>query len=899
MNVSGFLSKFKSLEIPIPGVRLPTYEPSDRHKQELGLENDATNYDFLRALCLRGFNKLKLQKGKEYDEYVARVKEELSIFQELGFVDYVLLVWDVINYCTENNIPTGLGRGSAAGSLVLYLCGVTRIDPIKYGLYFQRFVSRIRAKKTIVDGITYLDGSLMCDVDMDICYYRRGEVLEYIERKFHGKTSKILTFNTLSAKLLIKEMGKIVGAKSEEEMSSVTAMIPKLHGQVQDLEDTYNGVKDEKTGEWKIEPVQEFVDWVNANKRIYETAIKLKDLNKNKGVHPSGVLISFDPLEDSCPTELSSDKASVSAYDMNWVSLFTVKLDALGLRGVSVVDDVCKALNIKLEDIDLNHPSIYQALQDLRFPHGLFQIEADLAFRTTQKVKPKNLNELSAVLALARPGAMQFIDKFALFTNTGTYESVHPFYDDIVRETGGVVLYQEQLMKMANKIGFTLDESEVLRRIVGKKKVEEMAKWESKVYEQCAKIGQPKEVGEVLWKVLDASKDYSFNKSHSVCYAALAAITVYLKFNHPTQFYLSLLKMTKHEPDPIEQISITHKEMDHFNIKLLPPNITKSHMDFTIEGKDIRFGLSSIKGISEKTVEKLNKFSRFNANKFELFESAECADLSINVVAALIQAGVFDGLGKSRPHLVYEAQLWNVLKEKEKKAAMILGPQMGFHLSNIIRHIISNVKDEKGKPLIKESRLETIKKHTTGFKEIYEQNIACEQFANWFYEKKLMGYVANITLLEIFKEKVSNLNYMRNVVTSPANTQVTFIGYLTEDPSMGISQTKRKSRYAKMQIADETGVMKVMIFNDSLDECKMLNTRFPKEGDIVIVKGVRKGDDAVFANTIGIQQNVIYTKFSDLRKARESKEVKPTPEPLPLNSSQQAPSPQIAAESIV
>jgi DNA polymerase-3 subunit alpha len=339
-----FLAEFETLKIPINGVRLPTYTPSSAKKKELGLEDSASNFDFLRGLCLRGFKKLKFKtNGKEYKEYASRVKKELDIFQELGFVDYVLLVWDVINFCAENNIPTGLGRGSAAGSLVLNLIGVTKIDPIKYGLYFERFVSKIRAKKTIVDGITYLDGSLMCDVDMDICYYNRDKVLEYIETKFKGKTSKILTFNTFSAKLLIKEMGKIVGGKSEEEMSDVTSMIPKLHGQVEDLDKAY-------------EKVPEFKEWCDENKRVYETALKLKDLIKNKGVHPSGIMISFDNLEDSCPTELSSYKERVSSYDMNWVSLFTVKFDALGLRGVSVVDDVCKQLGITVEDIDLNDP---------------------------------------------------------------------------------------------------------------------------------------------------------------------------------------------------------------------------------------------------------------------------------------------------------------------------------------------------------------------------------------------------------------------------------------------------------------------------------------------------------------------------------------------------------------
>jgi len=853
MKPDDFLSNFESLKIPIKGVRLPSFQSDVKYLKQLGLPEEATNYDFLRGLCLRGFRTMNLKKGtKLYDEYTARVRYELEIFGELGFVDYVLLVWDVINFCKENDIPTGLGRGSAAGSLVLYLIGVTKIDPLKHGLYFERFVSKIRAKKVVIDGITYLDGSLMCDVDLDICYYRRSEVLKYIEEKFKGKTSKILTFNTLSSKLLIKEMGKIVGMKPEEEMSSVTSMIPKNHGQVEDIDKAYNGVP-------------EFKDWCDCNRRVYDTAIKLKDLIKNKGVHPSGILISYDNLEDSCPTELSSDKDSVSSYDMNWVSLFTVKLDALGLRGVSVVDDVCKQLGISVTDIDLDDSSIYRSLQDLKYPHGLFQIEADLAFRTAQKVKAKNLGELSGILALARPGAMQFIDKFALFTNTGTYESVHPFFDDIVRETGGVVLYQEQLMKMANKIGFTLDESELLRRIVGKKKVEEMVKWEHKVYEQCDKIKQPKEVGEVLWKVMDASKDYSFNKSHSVCYAALAAITVYLKFNYPTEFYLSLLRMTRHEPDPIGEIAKIHKEMAHFNLKLLPPSLTKSSIDFTVEDKNIRFGLSSIKGISGKTIEKLNNFKREHANKFEVFESAKEAGLSVGVLGALIQAGTLETFGPKRSLMVYEAQIWNVLKDKEKKAAMILGPKMGFKLPVIIKEIVASVKDEKGKPLIKESRFGTIKKHSEKYRKIYEQNSTSQDFANWWYEKKLMGYVSNITLREIFLHKMSSLIYVEDVQNRGDNSHVDFIGYIDDNPILGTSRTAKKSRYAKYSISDETGTMKVMIFNDSLEQCKNLNDGLPKEGDIVIVKGVRKGDDAVFANTIAIQQNVIYTKLADFK----------------------------------
>jgi DNA polymerase-3 subunit alpha len=241
---------------------------------------------------LDGFNKLGLKKGaKEHDEYVKRARHELKILKELGFTDYVLLVWDVINYCHRNDIPTGLGRGSAAGSLVLFLIGVTKIDPVKYGLYFERFVSKIRAKKKVVDGVTYLDGSLMCDVDLDICYYKRGQVLKYLEEKFEGSTSKILTLNTLSTKLLIKECGKIVGEKPESEMNEVTAMIPKMFGVVKELTESY-------------EEVDRFREWCDENREIYNIALKLRGLVKNKGVHPSGMLLSYEKMNESCPTGL-------------------------------------------------------------------------------------------------------------------------------------------------------------------------------------------------------------------------------------------------------------------------------------------------------------------------------------------------------------------------------------------------------------------------------------------------------------------------------------------------------------------------------------------------------------------------------------------------------------------
>jgi DNA polymerase-3 subunit alpha len=846
-----FSDEFESIELDIHGVRLPEFEIDLASKRHLGISEDVSNYDFLRALASNGFKTLNINKSdKNYKKYVDRAKHELETLKELGFIDYILLVWDVIHFCKTSDIPIGLGRGSAAGSLILYLVGVTRIDPVKYDLYFERFISKIRAKKQVIDGVTYLDGSLMCDVDLDICYYNRQKVLQYLENKFKGKTSKILTFNSLSGKLLIKECGKIVAEKPEQEMTMISSLIPKTYGQVKNISEAY-------------QEVEQFKEWCDQNKEAYQIALKLRDLIKNKGVHPSGVLLSYYDLETICPTEFSSDKEVVSSFDMNWASVFNIKLDILGLRSVSVVDNVCKSINIKIEDIDLNHESIYRNLQDLKSPHGLFQIEAETNFRVCQKVKPKNLEELSGVLALARPGALQFVDKYAAHTNYQQSESIHPFFDEILKETGGVALYQEQLMKMAHKIGFTLDEAEILRRIVGKKKTEEIKAWQQKIEQKCKQNKIPKEVSEILWKILEDSANYSFNKSHSIAYAGLAAITIYLKFNYPQQFFLSLLKMSRNEPDPIGEISKIQKEMHNFGIKLLPPHIIKSEMDFSIEDKDIRFGLLSIKGISDKSIEKLNSFRNKYSNKFEIFEAAEEAGLNIGALSALIQAGALSGFNQSRSKIVLEVQLWNMLTSKEKKYVISFADKFDYDLIKIIKHL-NKFTDEKNKVVIKDNRLHTIKEKYAPYLSIYEQNNKSESFANWYYEKKLLGYTYNKNLKDIFSEKRENLKYISDILDEPVNAKVALVGQI-EEVFSGISKNAKKTRYVRLKISDETSTISVLIFNDNIETNKLLNNRNFEEGNIVIVKGSKR-DDCIFGDLIAIQDHEIYMKLNDLKK---------------------------------
>jgi DNA polymerase III alpha subunit len=302
----------------------------------------------------------------------------------------------------------------------------------------------------------------------------------------------------------------------------------------------------------------------------------------------------------------------------------------------------------------------------------------------------------------------------------------------------------------------------------------------------------------------------------------------------------------------------------HFGIKLLGPHILKSETDFSIQTNDIRFGLSSIKGISEKTMDKLKNFKSDQSNKFEVFEAAKEVGISIGVLSALIQAGALDGFSSSRSRVVLEAQLWNVLTDKEKVLSMQYGPEQDYDLLKTVKKL-SESKNENGKLLIKESRLETIKKKYDPYLKIYQQNNKSESFANWFYENKLLGYSYDKSLNEIFKSKMPNLITTAQISEAPNNQMLYVVGRVLES-SEWISKNEKKTRTFKMILSDEFGSIPVLTFNDKIDLNKSLNSdTLPKEEDVVIVKGVKK-QDCLFGDTISIQTLKIYTKLSEVKE---------------------------------
>lgn len=491
-------------------VRLPEVIISNEEKQAIGAPLDCSNYEFLRLLTYEGFKKKVYSTIKE--EAAERVKKELEVISRLGFVDYILLTWKINKYADAKKISRGVGRGSAAGCYIFYLIEVTKVNSLKYNLLFERFISEARAKSKVIDGVMYIDGKSAPDVDSD--FSMREPIVEYLKELYPNRVCKIGNISTLSGKALIKECYKIVTGGNEDDAKKAANMIPKIFGVVMDIEKAYYGEKNDK-GEWKTEPVPEFVVWADEHWAVFETALKLRDLAKNRSVHASGYIVAHQELDKFIPCELVASeeeegkKDIVSIFTMDIIAQLTVKQDILKVRCCSVIEDVSKEVGIDVDTIDVdNDPAIYDNLQNnLAARKGLFQIEAHTVGDVVSRVLPKNLSELSDCVAIGRPGALSYLDSYV----KNDAKSVNPLFDPILGKTRNLPLFQEQMMQLLNAVGFTLVEADTCRRIVGKKKREEVDEWEQKIYDKCKKNGFSEDIGKMLWKILKDSADYSFN----------------------------------------------------------------------------------------------------------------------------------------------------------------------------------------------------------------------------------------------------------------------------------------------------------------------------------------------------------------------------------------------------
>jgi DNA polymerase-3 subunit alpha len=644
------LAKRCNLRLALGKSFLPAFVPPEPVPIEFPIEQYLTQTveKSLAAYLLKSFPK-EADRLQQHPLYESRLKSELSVIIKMDFSGYFLIVADFIGWAKHNGVPVGPGRGSGAGSLVAFLLGITNLDPLKYDLLFERFLNPERVS--------------MPDFDIDFCQDKRELVIEYVRRKYgRDSVSQIVTFGSMGAKAVLRDVGRVLDLPLGL-CDSLAKLIPNNPTDPWSLERTY-----------REEPqFKERVDHDDEVHQLYEYAKLLEGLTRNVGMHAGGVLIAPGKLTDFCPL-YSADEAEssvVSQFDKDDVeSVGLVKFDFLGLRNLTTIQwalEYMAQLDPQLEDFDLDSlslddPNVYGLFEKANTT-SVFQSESQGAKDLEAKLKPDNFEELIALMALNRPGPLGsgMVDDYIARKNqvrqTGQFDEswcFHPSLVSILRSTYGVIVYQEQVMLVAQILsGYTLGGADLLRRAMGKKKPEEMAQQRTVFVKGALENGVKSELAEYLFDLMEKFAEYGFNKSHSAAYALIAYQTAWLKHYHTAAYMAAVLSSEMQDTDDVEVI---YRDTINNQIHILPPDINQSHWRFfPVDRENIRYGLGAIKGVGQSAVEAIvaereqkGAFSSF----FNFCRRVDRKFLNRRTLESMIRAGAFDLLHHNRAALL-------------------------------------------------------------------------------------------------------------------------------------------------------------------------------------------------------------------------------------------------------
>jgi DNA polymerase-3 subunit alpha len=723
-------------------------------------------------------------------DYASRLDKEIGVIRRVGFAGYFLIVWDFIRYAREHGIPVGPGRGSAAGSLVAYSLRITDIDPIENDLIFERFLNEERISPP--------------DIDIDFCENRRGEVIEYVTRKYgRENVAQIITFGTMKAKAVVRDVGRVLDM-SYADVDKIAKMIPF------DLKMTLDKALAESP------PLQDAYQKDPKVKELIDISRRLEGTTRHASTHAAGVVISPVPLTDLVP--LASFKGGAEGvttqYDMKGVErIGLLKMDFLGLRTLTLIDNCVKMIaaqtgeRLEIDLIRTDDPRTYEMFTAGR-TSGLFQFESDGMRDILKRFKPDRLEHLTALNALYRPGPMAMIDDVVKRRHGQTKVAYdHPLLEPILSETYGIMVYQEQVMQIASALaGYTLGEADILRKAMGKKKADVMATQKGKFLKGCADRSVNEKKASKIWDYMEQFAGYGFNKSHSAAYAWLAYQTAYLKANYPAYFMAALLTSERANTDKMVQYIGECRAMD---IQVLPPDCNQSDMFFTVVGKDIRFGLAAIKNVGEGAVEAILSARSAGGPFKSMFEFCERVDLrAVNrrVVESFIKSGSFDSLEKRRASLM--AAIDRAMeagqkqqRDREQGQASLLGMLGGA---------------EPGSPRAPE-RLPDVADWPEG-----------ERLA---YEKESLGFFITGHPLERYKVELSQwANATVGTLGSLGEKEATIGGIVT---GLRLLKTKKGDRMATFVLEDLEGGVEVLVFPEAY---KKAAARLADDV-IVLVKG--------------------------------------------------------------
>ena len=601
---------------------------------EFDVPEGFTPDSYLEHLCREGVRRIY---GHDTGEVKERLDYELSVIRTMGFTTYFLVVWDFIRYAKEQGILVGPGRGSAAGSIVTYALGITALDPLKHGLIFERFLNPARIS--------------MPDIDIDFADTGRDQVIRYVVDKYgDDRVAQIVTFGTLAAKASIRDVGKAMDLPFPE-IDKIAKLIPTMPP----------GITIDKAME-RVPELQALYDSDTQARNVIDAAKRVEGVARHASTHAAGVVISRDPLVEHVPLQRAGGKSEgdrTTQYHMNLLeSIGLLKMDFLGLSTLTIIGkavEYARAKNpdLTIESIPLDDPLAYELLRRGETT-GIFQLEGGMTTRMTTDVQPEGFEDLIALMALIRPGPMEMApDYIARKSGKTEFVYVHPDMEPILGETYGVALYQEQIMQIANKLaGFSMSEADGLRKAMGKKLPEEMAKLRGRFREGCIKNDITKQLADQLFDMIERFAGYGFNKAHSAAYAVIAAQTAYLKAHYPVEFMAAVLSV---DIGATDKIVSDVSECRRAGISVLPPDINRSIRDFSVErledGSDaVRFGLGAVRNVGEGAIQSIldsraeQQDGRF-ANLDAMCAALDWGAVTRRVVESLARAGALDVFG--------------------------------------------------------------------------------------------------------------------------------------------------------------------------------------------------------------------------------------------------------------
>jgi DNA polymerase-3 subunit alpha len=782
--------RLEKVATPFPQFDVPPGYTIDSYFVHVTREGFARRLETLRPLHAQKRLKHPLT------DYEQRLERELDIIQQMKFAGYFLIVWDFIRYAKEHGIPVGPGRGSAAGSLVSYSLGITDLDPLQHELLFERFLNPERVS--------------MPDIDIDFCMNRRGEVINYVTQKYgRDNVAQIITFGTMAAKAAIKDVGRAMDIPYSD-VDRIAKMVPAQ------LNITLDRAIDESP------QLNEAYEKDAQVRELLDTARKLEGSVRNAGVHAAGVVIAPRPLTELVPLHKTKNDEIVTAFDMVAIEkMGLLKMDFLGLTTLTILTDTLKLIlqtrgtSLQLEQIPLEDAQTYERVFHKGLTSGVFQFESHGMRDVLRRYQPNSIEDLTALNALYRPGPLQggMIDDF-IDRKHGRKKIEYelPELKGVLEETLGVIVYQEQVMQIANRLaGYSLGEADLLRRAMGKKKPEEMAQQRERFIEGAVQRKYPPRKIERIFDLMAQFAGYGFNKSHSAAYALLAYHTAYLKTHYPVEFMAALLTSVTGSTDDVVKYINECREM---GIAVEAPDINVSDANFTPHGESIRFGLAAVKNVGGNAIESITA-ARKKVGRFKsIFDFCEHVDLRLlnkRVLESLIKSGAMDSFG-------HRAQLTTVLdKAIERGQNAQRDAEFGQHgLFGVFQQEETAMQNDKL------PNLPDWDEHT---------RLAAE--------KEILGFFITGHPLEKYKDKLKDLQALNteeiSEMTRSTGKDETIVtaGIIS---NARVLKSKRGDLYAQATLEDMAGSLDMIVFPEAF---KRIGDKVRLEVPVLVKAGVR------------------------------------------------------------